>query len=117
MGALAEDVFCNERIPMTTMKEPIGPNVKRLFAAFVAREAIPPSTKEGGGLAAGLGFIIGLSRKTPESAEIMRKAREGVEAAIALVKASPDNPYGDDEEAIAGAIMAKVDAKKHGGSR
>jgi hypothetical protein len=99
------------------MKEPLGPNVKRLWAAFVAREAIQPSTKEGAGLAAGIGFIVGLSKNTPESAAALKRARENTEAALAAVKAASGNPYGDDEEAIAGAILAKVDARKHGGDR
>jgi hypothetical protein len=92
------------------MKEPLGPNVKRLWAAFVARAAIPPTSTNG--LASGIDFFIGLSRKTQESADVMRRARENLEAALAAVKAAPGNKYGDDEEAIAGAILAAVAAKK-----
>lgn len=36
-----------------------------------------------------------------------RKAEE----MIALVKSAPDNPYGDDDEAIAAEIMRRFDAR------
>ena len=90
------------------MKEPIGPNVKRLWAAFVAREAIPP----GGDLGSGINFLIGLGNGDPQSKAALKRARENVESALDAIKAAPDNPYGDDEEAMAAAIMAKVDERK-----
>jgi hypothetical protein len=39
-------------------------------------------------------------------------ADRGVVLARPLVKAAPDNPYGDDDEAIAGAILAGIEERK-----
>ena len=77
----------------------IGPNVKRLIAHKMSVDAIPP----GGGLSDGFSFL--LSGKLGESA---KNASEWVKDAIRIVKTAPDNPYGDDDEAIAGALLSKI---------
>ena len=76
----------------------LGPNAKRLLARFAARIAIPP----GGGIADGIEAIKNL-------AEVTRRAVIQMDQAIAAVRAAPDNPYGEDEETIAGVILAQID--------
>ena len=81
----------------------MGPNVRKLIAHKMARDAIP----DGGGLAAGIQFL-----SNPESVKRgAQEATQWVRDAIAVVKLSPDNPYGDDDEAIAGEIVRRIDEK------
>lgn len=91
------------------MTTPAGPNARRLFAMFVTHEVIPPDSKNG--LADGRDFIVGCIKNAPEAKEKMRKAFENYRAAIAYVRAAPDNPYRNEEE-IAGAILAAIEKKK-----
>ena len=79
---------------------PMGPNVKRLLAHFTARIAIPP----GGGFAAGIALLTTPGRLS----EVSRMALRDVEKALEAIKAAPDNPYGDDDEVIAGAILERL---------
>lgn len=79
----------------------LGPNTRRLLAHFIAREAVP----SGGGLADGLNFLADPERRRSG----IGKAISDMEAALAVVKTAPDNPYGDDDEAIAAAILAKIE--------
>lgn len=81
-----------------------GPNAKRLLAHFIAREAIPV----GGGIGDGLDFLVQPERRRSG----IEKAIANLEAAFAAVKAAPDNPYGNDDEAIAAAILERVEASK-----
>ena len=79
----------------------LGPNMKRLLAFKVSRDAIP----NGGGVASGIAFLL-----NPEKmAETSRKALEWCDQAIAAVRATPDNPYGNNEEDIAAAILKRID--------
>lgn len=80
---------------------PIGPNAKKLLAHFIALEAVP----RGGGLADGLNFLTDNDRRRRGIAQAM----SNLEAALAAVKSAPDNPYGDDDEAIAAAILERVE--------
>lgn len=82
----------------------LGPNTRKLLGHFIAREAVP----EGGGLADGLNFLIDPDRRQRG----MEKAMVNMEAALAAVKSAPDNPYGDDDEAIAAAILARIEARQ-----
>lgn len=84
--------------------KPMGANVKRLLAIFVARIAIP----DGGGLADGIALFTTPGRLS----EVNRKAMGQVEQALAAMKAAPDNPYGDDDEVIAAAIVQAVEARQ-----
>jgi hypothetical protein len=75
----------------------LGPNAKKLLTHFAARIAIPP----GGGLAAGIEAMSRLG-------DVTREALAQMDQAIAAVRAAPDNPYGADEETIAGAILGEL---------
>ena len=81
----------------------IGPNAKQLLAHFIALEAVP----RGGGLADGLNFLANPDHMRQD----MERAMSNLEAALAAVKSAPDNPYGDDDEAIAAAILERVEKK------
>jgi len=82
----------------------LGPNAKKLLAHFIAIEAVPV----GGGLASGLNFLAdeNLRRKG------ISRAITNFHNAIELIKSAPDNPYGDDDEAIAGAILERLAEQK-----
>ncbi len=73
----------------------------RLVFYKVVRDAIPP----GGGMADGLAFLADVAGMRAA----YRAAFAWVDEAIAAVKAAPDNPYGDDDEAIAAAILARLE--------
>jgi len=81
--------------------KPMGKNVKRLLVLKVSRDAIPT----GGGFAAGIEFLLNKERMI----DVNRKAIAWIEEALAAVKATPDNPYGDDDELIAQAILNKLE--------
>lgn len=86
-----------------------GPNVTKLITRFIAREAIPP----GGGLAAGIDFFINQERRK----QVLEKAEADALEAIQLIKAVPDNPYGDNDEEIALALLTKIEERKMGSKR
>lgn len=86
---------------------PMGPNAKKLFAAFLAKEAVP----DGGGLADSMKFFLDKEHR----AGVIERAAKNFEAGIAAVKAAPDNPYGDDEEAICAAVLARLAQDAAGG--
>jgi hypothetical protein len=84
-------------------KRKLGPYARDLLSKFIAREAIPP----GGGLADSIEFF-----KNPDHRhEMLVRAMNNFELAIAAMRAAPDNPYGDDEEAIAAGILAYLDQR------
>lgn len=82
----------------------IGPNAKRLLSHFIALEAIP----NGGGIADGLNFLTDRNRMH----QGMERAMANLETAFSAVKSAPDNPYGNDDEAIAAAILDRVEQRK-----
>ena len=82
----------------------LGPNAKSLLIRFMSREAIP----EGGDIADGVKFFLNNDhRKT-----VMDRAWENFNLAITAVRSAPDNPYGDDEEKISGAILEQIKEKE-----
>ena len=81
--------------------KPIGPKVRTLLAHYIALEAVPP----GGGIESGLNFLADAERREQGT----RQAMANLAAALEAVKSAPDNPYGDDEEAIAAAILQKLE--------
>jgi len=88
----------------TEAKTPIGPNVKKLIARKMSSLAIPVgSGKES--FAKGLDVIT--SRE--KFLSIASQASDFVRRAIAELKTAPDNPYGDDDEAIAGEILKRIE--------
>lgn len=70
----------------------------------MALDAVPP----GGGVKNVLAFL------TDKTAIIdgAKKATAWVEEAIAVVKTAKDNPWGNDDEAIAGEILRQIEEKK-----
>jgi hypothetical protein len=89
-----------------------GPNVKRLIAHKMSLLLIPPGS---GKNALGVG-LAGLA-KPGNLVAVAREATAWVEEALAVVKTAPDNPYGEDDEAIAGAILEGIEARKKGGGQ
>lgn len=86
------------------MDRKLGPNMKRFIAHKVAREAIPP----GGGMADGISVFTTPGRL----AQLSRDALAWCDAAIQAMRSAPDNPYGDDEEVIAGAILREIEKRE-----
>ena len=80
-----------------------GKNKRRLIALFSSRIAIPP----GGSVADGMEVLIDPERLK----RITLQAIQMADTAIAAIRLAPDNPYGDDEETIAGAIVAEVEKR------
>lgn len=77
-----------------------GPNAIKLLKRFIARAAIP----KGGGVADAVAFF----QNTELRKKILKDAETTMAEAIQAVKNAPDNPYGDDDEVIAGAILEKI---------
>jgi hypothetical protein len=82
-----------------------GPNVTKLIVKFIAREAIP----SGGGLADGIEFI----RNSERRKQVLESAEVKAIQAIQLIKSAPDNPFGNDDEQIAGILLKKIEEKKN----
>ena len=81
----------------------MGPNFKKLVCQKMAVDAIPPD----GGLMDGIKFFQG------DIAGAAREAQAWVRQAIDAVKAAPANPYGDDDEAIAGEILRQIEERQN----
>lgn len=88
---------------MTDSERKLGPNMKRLLSNFMARVAIPP----GGGMADG----IALFTEPGKYQRVIREAMTLTDQAITAMRAAPDKWYSDDEEEIAGIILAKLDER------
>lgn len=85
----------------------IGPNVRRLIARKMAILAIPVgSGKES--FSRGLDVIANRGKFSSLAAQ----ASDWVQRAIETMKTAPDNPYGDDDEAIAGAILEGIEERE-----
>ncbi len=82
-----------------------GPNVRKLIAHKMSLLMAPPGTDNQLGQA--LKFLI----EPGKIVAVAREATQWVEAAIAVVRSAPDNPYTTDEE-IAGAILEKIEKQK-----
>jgi hypothetical protein len=80
-----------------------GPNVTKLITKFIAREAIPP----GGGMADGIEFFLNPERRK----QVLAKAEADTLESIRAIKAAPDNPFGDNDEEIAGALLKKIEER------
>ncbi len=85
-------------------KKKMGPHVKRLVCQYASVLAVPP----GGGMKEAIATFT-----TPGKLQAnLREACKWVEDKLAAVKAAPDNPFGDDDEAIAKHILEKIDERK-----
>src|ERR1041384_6431851 len=84
----------------------LGPNMRRFVTYKMALLATPPGTKDP--LAAGIVSILNIA----ESGKHWREAVVWCCAAVDAVKSAPDNPHGDDDEAIAGVILAGIKARQ-----
>lgn len=81
-----------------------GPNVTRLLAQFIGREAIPP----GGSFNDGIAFLTDPQRRKAG----IELAEKNMLAALKLIKTAPDNPFGNDDEAIAADLLKKIEQRK-----
>jgi hypothetical protein len=81
-----------------------GPNVKKLICHKISLDAVPA----GGGLQSAIEFLSDKDRIISSA----RSATQWVETAIAAVKVAPGNPFGDDDEAIAGEILRGIEERK-----
>lgn len=87
--------------------KPLGPNAKNLLAHLIALEAVPP----GGGIQNGLDFLT-----NPElRKQVAEKAIQKLKEIAKVVKSAPDNPYGDDDEAIFAAVLQKIENERKKG--
>lgn len=85
----------------------IGPNVKRLIVRKMSLLAIPTGSGK-------TSFALGVEALTNRGkfSSIAAEASDWVRKAIAVMKTAPDNPYGDDDEAIAEAILAGIEERE-----
>lgn len=85
----------------------IGPNVKRLIVRKMSLLAIPVGSGKDS-------FNLGVEVLTNRGkfASIAAEASDWVQKAIAVMKTAPDNPYGDDDEAIAGALLKGIEERE-----
>ena len=79
-------------------------NKTKLLNHFLSMHAVPP----GGGIADGLRFFADETYRK----EVIKKAMVDLELAITAVKSAPDNPYGDDDNVIAGEILVQIERRK-----
>lgn len=86
----------------------IGPNVKRLISRKMAILAIPVGSGKDS-FNRGLDVLMNRGKFASVAAE----ASDWVRQAIATMKTAPDNPYGDDDEAIAGAILKGIEEREN----
>jgi hypothetical protein len=85
-------------------KRKIGPNLKKLMVHFMAVDAIPA----GGGLQAAVDLIMSPNGLRDSAMRSLAQALAAVDA----MRAAPDNPYGDDEEVIAGEFVKQIEERK-----
>lgn len=81
----------------------VGPSVRRLIAERMAQNITIL-----GGLDGALKTLASRSRLAASA----REAELWVDKAIRAVKSAPDNPYGDDDEAIASKILESLNERR-----
>lgn len=82
-----------------------GPNVRKLIAHKMSLLMVPPGIGN-----KAFSHAMGELTKPGNLVEIAKEATRWVEAALAAVKAAPDCPFGNDDEAIAKEILDRVAA-------
>lgn len=85
-------------------KRHIGPNLKKLMIHFMAVDAVPV----GGSLQSAVDLIMSPNGLRDSAIRSLTKAL----AAIGAMRAAPDNPYGNDEEVIAGEFVKQIEERK-----
>lgn len=83
----------------------LGLNAQKLLLRFMSREVIP----DGGDFMDGVKFLLDETHRK----QIMEKAMMNFDLAITAVRSAPDNTYGDDEEAIAEAILGQISKREN----
>lgn len=78
-------------------------NVTKLAIHIASNKAIP----SGGGFADGVKWLLDPERRKAD----MKEAFDTATKFIAAIKDTPDNPYGDDDESIAGAILKELEKR------
>jgi hypothetical protein len=81
-----------------------GPNVKQLISHRFAVLSVPP----GGGIGSALAV---LTNPVKLKSTMLQATQEIIEA-LDLVKTSPDNPWGNDDEAIAAELLRRIKQRK-----
>jgi hypothetical protein len=82
----------------------MGPNEKKLITMKMSKIMIP----DGGGVLDGFNALTNPTRL----GEIAKEATEWVKQAMEVVKSASDNPYGDDNEAIAAEVLRRIECLK-----
>jgi hypothetical protein len=95
-------IHCNpSAAPTREERGVIGPNQKKLIMKRIAAVMIP----EGGGVMDGI-----LALTNPDKlSRITKESTEWISQMLEAVKAAPDNPYGNDNEVIAAAILKQME--------
>lgn len=81
-----------------------GTNVTKLITKFIAREAIPV----GGD---GVSYALEFFRNEEYRKKVLNAAEEKAIQAIEIIKTAPDNPFGNDDELIAGELLKKIEER------
>ena len=82
----------------------LKPNMRKLLARVVARKAIPAK----GGLVDGINLFM-MSGKL---AKVTQESLDWIDSAVQSIRSAPDNPYGEDEEIIAEAILSRLEKRE-----
>lgn len=101
VGAETEEKSMVETSTPGSKDRVFGPNARRLLSRFIAAEAIPPNT----GIRYGLKFFQGQEHRKG----VVERATINFDTAIQAVRLAPDNPYGEDEDAIAAGILKELE--------
>lgn len=83
----------------------MGPNAKKLFVHFLAKESVP----DGGGMVDGIKFFTDPEHRK----EVLERAERNFDLAMIAVKSTTDNPYGNDEEKICAEILRQLDQRRN----
>lgn len=86
----------------------IGANMRRLISYKAAQNTNP----DGGGIGGAMNALSSALQTPGHMAEIFSDAQKWADEAVNVIRALPDNPYGDDEEAIAGAFLEEIENRK-----
>lgn len=82
----------------------LGPNTKKLFLHLVSLRAIP----DGGKTRDVINFFADSNARN----KIIDDAFNDLKEILNVVKSAPDNPYGDDDEAISEEILRRYEIRE-----